>query len=91
MNTIDDIPQGESWATRFRTTTFVNDQGVPVRPGFLEIGGVHPGKPALYEGIGVIKTRDSANRMLTVIDSECYLEFTVSYDDCWEWDTVEWI
>ena len=91
MKTLDDIPAGQSWATRFRTVTFIDAQGVPVRPAHLAPGDVHPGTPAPYQGVGVIKIRDRHNRRVTLVDSKCYLEFTVSYDDCWDWDQVEWI
>jgi len=90
MNTLDDIPQGESWATRFRVTTFVRD-GVPVRASLLQPGQAHPGVPQVYEGLGIIRTRDTASQMLLVIDSEHHLEFRVSYADCWAWEPIEWI
>ena len=91
MKTLDDIPLGTSWATRFRTVTFVTEQGTPVRPAYLKPGDIHPGTPGAYEGIGIIKTRDRDQKLLTVIDTESHLEFTVSYEDCWDWDTIEWI
>jgi hypothetical protein len=89
MKTIDDIPQGESWATRFRVTTFCVD-GVPVRAKNLQPGHVHPGTPQTYEGLGVIRKRDKNHRLVELVDTRTQLTFTVAYDDCWEWDTVEW-
>lgn len=88
--TINDIPQGESWATKFRTTTFVRD-GVPVVANNLALGEAHPGEPKLYEGLGIIKTRDTARELLELIDTQSQQQFTVSYADCWAWEPIEWI
>lgn len=89
MKTLDDIPVGESWATKFKVTTFLQD-GVPVRPKALNVGEVHPGKPGVYEGLGIIKKRDRDKQRLEVIDVETRLNFYVPYADCWDWDTIEW-
>lgn len=89
MKTLDDLPAGTSWATRFKTTTFLLD-GVPITAHNLAIGERHPGTPGEYEGLGVITTRDSAKQMLEVIDTESQQRFTVRYADCWDWDEVEW-
>ena len=91
MKTLDDLPAGSSWATRFRTTTFVDTTGRPVRPAHLAPGDVHPGTPQVYEGLGVIKTRDSERQLLVVVDTRSSLEFTVAYGDCWDWDSVEYV
>ena len=88
MKTLDDLPAGTSWATRFRTTTFLLN-GMPVRAN-LAPGERHPGTPGVYEGLGVIVRRDSGTKMLEVIDTASQQRFTVSYDNCWDWDEVEW-
>ena len=88
--TINDIPPGESWATKFRTTTFCVD-GVPVRVKNLALGEKHPGEPTVYEGLGIIKTRDTTSELLEVIDTQTQDVFTVSYQDCWAWEPIEWI
>jgi hypothetical protein len=87
--TIDLIPQGESWATRFWCTTFVVD-GVPVRVQNLAVGQTHPGTVERYEGIGIIKTRDSAQQLLCVIDSQSQQEFVVPYANTWDPEPIEW-
>ena len=87
--TLDELPQGTSWATRFRTKTFLKD-GVPVTAHNLAVGQPHPGTPGVYEGLGVIAVRDTQKQMLEVIDTASQQRFTVSYDDCWDWDEVEW-
>lgn len=86
---IEDIPAGESWACRFRTTTFVDANGVPMNPN-LQLGQAHPGLPGVYEGIGVIQVRDTANRRVQLQDVESMQQYTVSFDDCWDVDTIEW-
>ena len=89
MMTLDELPQGTSWATRFRTTTFLKD-GKPITAPNLAVGERHPGTPGEYEGLGIIVLRDSDKQMLEVIDTESQQRFTVRYADCWDWDEVEW-
>jgi|TARA_B110000285_G_scaffold2797_1_gene2925 hypothetical protein len=86
---IEDIPSGESWACRFRTTTFVDAEGEPVSAN-LQLGQAHPGKPEVYEGIGVIQVRDVANSRVQLQDTRSLRQFTVAFDDCWDFDTIEW-
>lgn len=86
---IDDIQPGTSWACRFRTTTFVDSQGVPTAAQ-LEPGQAHPGTPQVYEGIGVIQVRDMDNRRVQLQDTVSLRQFTVDFDDCWDIDTIEW-
>ncbi len=87
---IEDIPVGESWACRFRTTTFLDEDGVPISAN-LQLGQAHPGTPGLYEGIGVIQVRDLENQRVQLQDTASLQQFTVSVDDCWDVDTIEWI
>ena len=42
---IKDIPAGESWACRFKTTTFLDSEGQPVEAFNLALGQAHPGVP----------------------------------------------
>jgi len=86
---IEDIPAGESWACRFRITTFVDAQGQPVTAS-LQLGQAHPGTPAEYEGIGVIQVRDLANKRVQLQDVNSLQQFTVDFDNCWDVDTIEW-
>lgn len=87
---IRDIPAGESWACRFRTTTFLDEQGKPILNAQLQLGQTHPGTPGVYEGIGVIQVRDSANERVQLQDVETLEQFTVDFADCWDVDTIEW-
>lgn len=86
---IEEITVGESWACKFRTTTFVDDQGNPISAQ-LNIGEAHPGKPDVYEGVGVIEVRDVEKQLVQVYDINCEQRFTVRFSDCWDVDTVEW-
>ena len=89
MKTLDDLPAGESWATRFKTTTFLDADGVPVEAKNLAVGQAHPGSPGEYEGIGVISTRDSKKQLVRVTCVESGTDHVVNYADCWAWDRVE--
>lgn len=87
---IQDIPAGESWACRFRTTTFLDEQGVPVTAPNLQLGEKHPGAPGEYTGIGVIQVRDLEQQLVQLQDVETLRQFTVAFEDCWDVDTIEW-
>jgi|TARA_B110000977_G_C10937195_1_gene439429 hypothetical protein len=86
---IEDIPAGESWACRFRTTTFVDADGVPVSAN-LQLGQAHPGSPGEYEGIGVIQVRDVDAQRVQLQDSITLEVYTVAFEDCWDADRIEW-
>ena len=88
---IQDIPVGESWGCRFRTTTFLDEQGKPVRAKNLQLGQAHPGTPGVYESIGVIQVRDLEQERVQLQCVETLEQFTVSFDDCWDIDTIEWV
>jgi hypothetical protein len=87
---IRDIPAGESWACRFRTTTFLDRDGKPVEAYNLATGQAHPGVPGVYESIGVIQVRDLENSRVQLQDVVTFRHFTVSFDDCWDADVIEW-
>lgn len=86
---IEDIPAGESWACRFRTTTFVDSEGTPITAN-LQLGEAHPGTPQVYESIGVIQVRDMEAQRVQLQDVHSLQQFTVSFEDCWDVDTIEW-
>lgn len=89
---IKDLTVGESWACRFRTRTFINEQGEPVNTRNLNPGDSVDGEPGDYEGFGAIAKRDNEKRLVEIVDLE-HDGFTwvVSWDDCWDIDTVEWV
>ena len=87
-----DITPGESYACRFRVTTFTNDQGEVVDTRHLQPGETVPnGKPNTYQGFGVIQTRDTQRELLEIWDNTNTRTWVVSYRDVWDIDTVEWI
>lgn len=88
---IRDIPAGESWACRFRVQTFLDAEGLPVTARNLAIGQSHPGTPGVYEGIGVIQVRDLDLERVQLQDTKTLLTFTVSFEDTWDADTIEWV
>ena len=90
MTTIEDIPTGTSWACRFRTQTFVDAQGSPVTAKNLQLGQAHPGEPGIYESIGIIQVRDLEARCVQLQCVNSLEQYTVSFDDCWDIDTIEW-
>ena len=88
---IRDIPAGESWACRFKTTTFLDSEGKPIEAYNLALGHAHPGKPGVYEGVGVIQVRDLENQRVQLQCVDSFKQFTVDFKDCWDVDTIEWI
>ena len=88
---IRDIPAGESWACRFKATTFLDESGAPVEARNLQLGQAHPGTPGVYEGIGVIQVRDLDNERVQLQDVNSLQQFTVNFDDCWDVDRIEWV
>lgn len=89
--TMDDLTPGESWGCRFRTHTFCDDQGVPVRSTNLQLGQAHPGTPQEYTSWGVIHVRDTESRRLSVIDNLTGQEFVIDEDNAWDYDRVEYV
>lgn len=88
---IKDIPAGESWACKFRTTTFLDAQGQPVAAQNLQLGQAHPGSPGVYESLGIICTRDLESARVELQDTQSTQRFIVDFDNCWALDTIEWI
>ena len=89
---IEDIPAGESWACRFKVTTFVDkESGLAVEDKNVQPGQAHKGIPGEYESIGIIEVRDNTSRIVQLIDTVTNITFKVGYDFCWDIDKVEWI
>jgi len=86
MIKIEDITPGKSYACKFRTTTMLDTMGRPA-PNLSDVPLKGPG---LYEGFGVLTTRDMDSRLVKLIDEKSSKEFTVSFDDIWDVDSVEW-
>jgi hypothetical protein len=88
--TLDDCIPGTSWACRFRITTFLNEEGEPVRANNLQLGQAHPGRPGVYESLGIIRVRDLDSRRVRLHDTRSGNEYTVGESDIWDIDEVEW-
>ncbi len=88
---IKDITVGNSWACRFKTTTFLDTDGEPVVAPKLEQGEAHPGTPGEYTSVGIILTRDVVNQRVKVKDTHSTHTFTVEWSDCWDCDLIEWV
>jgi hypothetical protein len=86
-----DIPAGTSWACRFKTTTFLDKNGAPIEAYNLALGQAHPGTPGEYQGVGVIQVRDLEAERVQLQCVESLKQFTVSFKDCWDIDTIEWV
>jgi|TARA_B110000503_G_scaffold96724_1_gene145431 hypothetical protein len=86
MIKIEDINPGESYACKFRVETMLDELGRPA-PNLTDIplDGV-----GIYEGIGILMTRDTEQRLVKLKDEKSSNEFVVSYDDIWDVDTVDW-
>lgn len=90
--TFDSITPGEAWGCRFRTHTFCDEDGTPIRtPTHLQPGQAHPGTPQTYESTGVIAQRDTQNRRLIVVDIHTHQDFVVEERDAWDYDRVEFV
>lgn len=83
---IEAVQAGNSYACYFRTTTMLDELGRPA-PNLSDTPLKGPG---VYEGFGVLTTRDLDSRLVKILDEKSGKEFTVSFDDIWNIDTVEW-
>ena len=91
-NTINQIPQGESWACTYTVTAWLDDQGRPIQtPRNLQPGEAHPGTPGEYTSIGVLQTRDQTQQLLELWDVELKQTVVVAYANTHKWEPVEWI
>lgn len=87
---LDTITVGSSWACRFRTQTFVDAQGHPADNSNTQPGEAAQGTLGEYEGIGVIKLRDTESRRVVVEDVQSGREFVVDECDTWDYDRAEY-
>jgi len=87
MYKIEDIEVGKSYGCKFKVTTMLDDLGRPA-PNLSDRPLKGPGE---YEGFGVIQVRDLNSRFVELYDTNCRKKFTVSFDDIWDVDTVEYV
>ena len=86
MIDVQDIIPGDSYACKFRIETMLDELGQP--PGLNDIPLVGKG---LYEGFGVIMTRDLEQGFVKIRDQESLYHFVVPISDIWDIDTVDWV
>lgn len=81
-----DIQAGRSYACRFRTAELVDVNGDPV----TDRASQTPASMKMREGFGIIKTRDEAQELVEVIDTDTEKVYVLGWEDCWDIDEVEW-
>jgi hypothetical protein len=84
---IEDIEVGKSYGCKFKVTTMLDSMGRPA-PNLSDVPLKGPGE---YEGFGVIQIRDTNSRMVELYDTSSRKTFTVSFDDIWDVDEVEYV
>jgi hypothetical protein len=87
MIDIEEVIPGNSYGCKFRVETMLDTLGRPA-PNLSDVPLRGPG---MYEGFGVIQVRDMKGRLVELYDTTARKMFTVSFDDIWDIDTVEWV
>jgi hypothetical protein len=83
---ISDIKAGRSYACYFRVTELVDSKGQPI----VDRENQTAEKIVQRDVFGVIKTRDTYQQLVEVVDQETGKTHTVGWEDCWGVDEVEW-
>lgn len=86
IDSMENVTPGEAYACRFRATIMLDELGRPA-PNLSDVPLAGPG---LYEGLGVIKIRDTEQKLVELEDVDSKRTFVVAWEDCWDIDTVEW-
>ena len=86
MIKIEDITPGNSYACKFRVETMLDTMGRPA-PNLSDVPLKGPG---VYEGFGVLHTRDTESELVEVKDETSGKMFVVPFADIWDVDEVEW-
>ena len=84
---IEDVTPGKSYGCKFKVSTMLDSNGKPA-PNLSDTPLKGPGE---YEGFGVIQVRDSNSRFVELYDITSRKTFTVSFDDIWDVDEVEYV
>ena len=84
MIDIKDITPGQSYACKFKVEHMLDQDGN------LSDGEGSVFELGTYEGLGIIITRDTEQRLVKVKDEASSKEFVVSYDSIWDVDDIEW-
>lgn len=87
MIDILDIKEGESYACKFKVECMLDVLGRP-HPNLSD----QPLKgPGVYEGLGVLLTRDKKSKLVELQDEKSKKKFVVPFADIWDIDTVDWV
>ena len=86
IESIQDIEVGGSYACKFRATCMLDALGRPA-PNLSDVPLKGLGT---YESLGIIKIRDTEQRLVELEDTKTNRTFVVPWEDCWDIDTVEW-
>ena len=86
MIAIEDVTPGQSYACKFRVETMLDEFGRVPGLSDTPLKGV-----GIYEGLGVLVSRDMNTRLVELEDEKSKKKFVVSFDDIWDIDTVEWV
>lgn len=81
MITPEEITPGKSYACKFKAEMMLDIYGRP--PGLSDTPLKGPG---MYEGFGIIQTRDSNTKLFEIIDQESNRKMIVPWDQCWDID-----
>ena len=81
MITPEEITPGKSYACKFKAEMMLDIYGRP--PGLSDTPLKGPG---MYEGFGIIQTRDSNTKLFEIIDQESNRKMIVPWDLCWDID-----
>jgi|TARA_B100000927_G_C16395263_1_gene441033 hypothetical protein len=81
----EDIQPGKSYGCKFKVETMLDDFGRPA-PNLSDVPLKGPG---MYEGFGLITTRDSEKKLFKVEDTNCNKTFIVAWDQTWDIDEAE--
>ena len=87
---IQDLKTGHSYACKYRTTTWLDEQGTAQPAPRLQPGESTNLQPGEYTSIGVIQIRDLERGLVQVQDTQSECAHTVSINDIWDIDTIEW-
>jgi hypothetical protein len=87
MMKIEDVAPGKSYGCKFKVSTMLDSNGKPA-PNLSDTPLKGPGE---YEGFGVIQVRDLNSRFVELYDITSRKTFTVSFDDIWDVDEVEYV
>lgn len=87
MIDILDIKEGESYACKFKVECMLDVMGRP-HPNLSD----QPLKgPGVYEGLGILLTRDKKSKLVELQDEKSKKKFVVPFADIWDIDTVDWV